>query len=128
MTPEAHFLVLSGNPAETTARYGVEAFHANDPVARLDAVERSRLVIIGGGGLLHDYWGVPAGTLFAAGTWGMSLFVTIALFAALRRVPVMLWASGHCCPRMAAQPHELFAGWPTSSPSATPIPAGNWRP
>src|ERR1019366_2532739 len=50
VTPEAHFLVLSGNPAETTARYGVEAFHANDPVARLDAVERSRLVIIGGGG------------------------------------------------------------------------------
>ena len=94
VTPEAHFLVLSGNPAETTARYGVEAFHANDPVARLDAVERSRLVIIGGGGLLHDYWGVPAGTLFAAGTWGMSLFVTIALFAALRRIPVMLWALG----------------------------------
>jgi polysaccharide pyruvyl transferase CsaB len=94
LTPEAHFIVLSGNPAETSARCNVEAFHANDPVARLDAIERSSLVIIGGGGLLHDYWGVPGGTLFAAGTWGMSLFVTIALFAALRRIPVMLWALG----------------------------------
>ena len=94
ITPDAHLIVLSGNPPETAARFGVEAFHANDAVARLDAIERSRLVIIGGGGLFHDYWGLPSGTLFAAGTWGMSLFLTIALYAALRRVPVMLWALG----------------------------------
>jgi polysaccharide pyruvyl transferase CsaB len=91
---DAHLLVLSGNPPETAARFGVEAFHAIDAVARLVAIERSRLVIIGGGGLFHDYWGVASGTLFMAGTWGMCLFLTIALYAALRRIPVMLWALG----------------------------------
>jgi polysaccharide pyruvyl transferase CsaB len=93
VAPGARLIVMSENPAETSARHGVEAFHWSDPVARLDAVERSKLVIIGGGGLFHDYWGL-SGTLFAAGTWGFSLYLTVALYAAFRGVPVMLWAVG----------------------------------
>jgi polysaccharide pyruvyl transferase CsaB len=93
IAPDAHLIVMSENPAETAARHDVEAIHWSDPVARLDAVERSRLVIIGGGGLFHDYWGTSR-TLFSPGTWGMSLYLTVALYASFRHVPIMLWAVG----------------------------------
>ena len=92
--PNARFTVMSGNPAETSARHGVPAVAWDDPAKIIEAIEQSRLVIIGGGGLFHDYWGVETSRIFAPGNWGIGLFAGIALHAALRSKRVMLYGVG----------------------------------
>ncbi|NEQ34197.1 MAG: polysaccharide pyruvyl transferase CsaB [Leptolyngbya sp. SIO4C5] len=47
-------IVLSGNPAETTARYGVEACSSKSFQAVFSALLRSQLFIWGGGSLMQD--------------------------------------------------------------------------
>lgn len=47
-------LVLSGNPAETAERYGVEAVPRKAPLALLRSLRRSQALIWGGGSLMQD--------------------------------------------------------------------------
>lgn len=47
-------LVLSGNPTQTHARYGVEACDRKSPMALLKALRRSDVFIWGGGSLMQD--------------------------------------------------------------------------
>lgn len=47
-------IVLSGNPAETTQRYGVEAVPRKSLLAVLSALRRSQVFIWGGGSLMQD--------------------------------------------------------------------------
>ena len=92
--PNARFTVMSGNPAETSARHGVPAVAWDDPAKIIEVIAQSHLVIIGGGGLFHDYWGVETSRIFSPGNWGIGLFAGIALHAALRSKRVMLYGVG----------------------------------
>lgn len=47
-------LVLSGNPAQTRDRYGVEACDRKSPLAILNALRRADALIWGGGSLMQD--------------------------------------------------------------------------
>ncbi len=88
------FTVVSGNPAETSRRYSVSAVPWQDPLALADAVRISDVVLLGGGGLFHDYWGFDPDLLLTPHQWGLSYFAAPAVMAALYRKPLMLYAVG----------------------------------
>jgi polysaccharide pyruvyl transferase WcaK-like protein len=80
---EAQITVFSGDPARTEGSHGVSAVPWLEPEAIQSAVQESDRVIIGGGGLFHDYWGVNPERLFLDGNGGMGLYLAVALWAAL---------------------------------------------
>jgi len=92
--PELRVMVASGNPQDTVAVHQVEAVAWNDIAAIHRAVQMCDLVIVGGGGLFHDYWGVDPDTFLTDKHWGAAYYAGPALLAALYRKPVMLYAVG----------------------------------
>jgi polysaccharide pyruvyl transferase CsaB len=92
--PGLHVTVVSANPQATQETYGVDAVLWNDIpglVARLEACD---LVLLGGGGLFHDYWGVDESTLLTSRHGGLPFFAGIPLLAYLVNKPCMLYAVG----------------------------------
>lgn len=92
--PNVKISVISGRPEETAAAHKVDTVLWSDPLAISDAVQRADLVIVGGGGLFHDYTGFPADALLTEGNWGIGFHTTAAFLAALHRRPLMLYAVG----------------------------------
>lgn len=92
--PGLEITVASGDPKRTAARHCVRAIRWNDIGAVRSAVEQCGLVLVGGGGLFHDYWGVDPGTLLTDRHWGPVYFATPALLAMLHEKPLMLYAVG----------------------------------
>jgi polysaccharide pyruvyl transferase CsaB len=92
--PDLRIVVASGNPARTAEIHHVESIPYNDIVAIHRAVQACRLVIIGGGGLFHDYWGVDPDTFLTSRHWGAAYYAGPALLARLYGKPVMLYAVG----------------------------------
>lgn len=86
--------VMSGNPALTSQRFGVRSIDWRDPDAMLRAVEGARLIIIGGGGLFHDYGGTALDLILTSSNWGMGLHAAVAMASALRNKPLLLWSVG----------------------------------
>jgi len=87
-------LVASGNPQKTIATHAVEAIAWNDMAALHAAVQSADLVLLGGGGLFHDYWGVDPDTFLTNRHWGVAYYAGPALLASLYRKPLMLYAVG----------------------------------
>ena len=92
--PDLRMVVASGNPQNTTAEHGVEAVGWNDMAAIHRAVQAADLVVVGGGGLFHDYWGVDPDTFLTGKHWGVSYYAGPALLATLYRKRLMLYAVG----------------------------------
>ncbi len=92
--PELRFIVASGNPEHTAAVHAVQAVAWNDIAAIHQAQQVADLVVIGGGGLFHDYWGVDPDTFLTNKHWGVSYYAGSALLAALYRKPLMLYGVG----------------------------------
>jgi polysaccharide pyruvyl transferase CsaB len=88
------FVVVSANPIETMSNYHVKAVYWKDIIGLLNAVRESDLVILGGGGLFHDYWGVPGDTLLTQHHWGIPYYSGFGLLAALYRKPFMIYSVG----------------------------------
>jgi hypothetical protein len=94
VVPEARFLVTSGSPTATASTHDVEAIQWNDIPAVVEAARRSDLILIGGGGLFHDYWGFEPQNLFSRHYYGISTLATVALLATLLDKPLMVYAVG----------------------------------
>ena len=79
-------LVLSGNPAQTRDREGVEAIHRKDIRAVLSALRRSQIFIWGGGSLIQD------------ATSAISPLYYLGLMQAAQRLGLttIAWAQGIC--------------------------------
>jgi polysaccharide pyruvyl transferase CsaB len=92
--PELRVVVASGNPRETEAAHGVQAVAWNDMAGIHRAVQVSDLVIVGGGGLFHDYWGVDPDSFLTDQHWGIAYYAGPALLATLYRKPLMFYAVG----------------------------------
>lgn len=88
------FTITSADPAETAAAYGVDSVLWSDSGAILEAIRSSSLVLIGGGGIFHDYWGFDPHTLLTDDHWGISFYTGPALLGALLGKRVMLYAIG----------------------------------
>jgi len=94
LRPGLDIRVASGNPEQTAARYGVRSLPWNDTPAVRSAVEQCGLVLVGGGGLFHDYWGVDPDAFLTDRHWGTVYFAGPALLAMLYEKPLMLYAVG----------------------------------
>ncbi len=88
------FIVSSFNPQATSAAYHVRSVHWKDIQGLLEAARQSDLIMIGGGGVFVDYWGVPANTQLTEHHWGISYYNAIALLAALFNKPFMIHSVG----------------------------------
>jgi polysaccharide pyruvyl transferase CsaB len=84
----------SADPGRLREAHGVDSFPFKDIGRMLDAVDEADLVILGGGGLLHDYWDPRPETAFTAGHFGLSYYCGISWLAALLGKPVMLYGVG----------------------------------
>jgi len=92
--PGLDIAVASGSPQETSRRYNVRGVLWNDIAAVRNAVEQAGLVLVGGGGLFHDYWGVDPDAFLTDRHWGPVYFASPALLAMLHEKPLMLYAVG----------------------------------
>lgn len=106
LRPGARFIVLSGNPADTAARYEVEAIARTNVAAIVRSLRGARLFVSGGGSLLQDatsFRTVPyyAGLMSLARTMGVPVFVYAQGLGPLRR-PALRRRAGRAL-RAAAQ-------------------------
>ncbi|MDI6893041.1 MAG: polysaccharide pyruvyl transferase CsaB [Bacillota bacterium] len=84
LAPDVHLTVLSGQPARTRARLGVDTVDRFSPPALLGALARCHLLVFGGGSLLQDV------TSFRSLLYYQAVF---ALALALGK-PVVVYANG----------------------------------
>lgn len=84
LDPAVCIVVISGNPADTRRRHGVEAVHRLNMWSILRALRSSELLVSGGGSLLQDV------------TSGRSIFYYLGIMklACFLDKPVMLYAQG----------------------------------
>ncbi len=94
LLPDLRATVVSGEPEATSETYDVQAVHERDVPALIDAAEAADLILVGGGGLFHDYQGVDEATLLSRWHWGLTLFAAFPVLATIFRKPLMLAAVG----------------------------------
>jgi polysaccharide pyruvyl transferase CsaB len=82
------------DPARLEKSYGVVSFRLCDLGRLFDAVEAADLVLLGGGGLLHDIWHPRPETMLTSRHFGLSYYCGIPWLAAQLGRPVMLYAVG----------------------------------
>ena len=89
-----HITVTSAQPDATAAVHSVAAILWSDVLAMTEAVRTADLVIIGGGGIFHDYWGFNPNAFLTDNHWGIAFYTAPAVLASLYSKPVMLYAVG----------------------------------
>ena len=92
--PDFEASVVSTDPADTTHRHGIPSVGYQDIPGLIAAARDSNLVILGGGGLFHDYWDVDPGTVLTPQQSGLAYYAGIPLLARLVGVPCMIYAVG----------------------------------
>ena len=88
------FVVLSWNPEKTSRELDVGAIHWKDIDALVDHVQNTDLIIVGGGGIFHDYWGIDPNTYLRKSSWDITAFGSLPLLAKLLEIPCMIYAVG----------------------------------
>jgi len=94
LQPALEVTVATGAPARTAATLGVRTVQWSDARAVFESVTEADLVIIGGGGIFHDYMGLSLDGFLTDNHWGVSFFAGPAMMALLRAKPLMLYAVG----------------------------------
>jgi polysaccharide pyruvyl transferase CsaB len=94
LRPSLEITVASRDPKKTAARFAVCGVRWNDIRALCSAVERCGLVLVGGGGLFHDYWGVDPDAFLTSRHGGVVCWAAPAILAMLCEKPLMLYAVG----------------------------------
>ena len=92
--PDGRWMVVSGDPEDTRERHGVMAVDRADVPAVLSEAYRSRVVIVGGGGLLSDQWGFRPEYALSRDAGDIPGYLGPALAAAAVGRPVLVWGVG----------------------------------
>lgn len=92
--PAAALTVVSGDPEATTAAHGVPAVRFTEIGALVEALRGADLLVLGGGGLFQDYWGVDTDTLLSPHHGGLAFFAGMPLLASLLDTPTVIYAAG----------------------------------
>ncbi len=90
--PDLLPFVVSDDPGSTSNRYAVESIGKNDKPALWKAVRDCQMIVLGGGGLLQDYWNVDLSSLFSEGT--TFSYYAYAALASLFDKHLLLYAVG----------------------------------
>ncbi len=91
---DLQFIVASFDPDATREKFNVESVHWREITELAKSVQRSDLVLVGGGGLFQDYWGVEPETYFRKKHGGITTYGTLVKLAHLFGKPCMLYAVG----------------------------------
>lgn len=92
--PDVELQVVSGDPASTAALHEVRACSWNDLHALRAAVGASDLVVLGGGGLFHDYWGFDPRRILSEDQGHLARYFRVPLLATAAGKPLALLALG----------------------------------
>ena len=92
--PGTVFVVVSGDPEATRRQHGVEAIDWRDLPALSSSVTKSDAVLVGGGGLFQDYWGLDVKTLLTPRHGEIAFYAGPVVLAALARKPALLYGLG----------------------------------
>jgi polysaccharide pyruvyl transferase CsaB len=107
--PDVQCIVVSGEPEQTAVAYGVQAIAAHDMGAIVDAGRAVDGVVLGGGGLFHDYWGCPTESLLTRGQGKLPFVAAFPLLAGLTGRPCMIYGVG-VGPLLTAEGGRLTRG------------------
>jgi hypothetical protein len=92
--PDAGVTVVSGSPRETELEHEVTAVHWQDMPAIVAAARDADRMVLGGGGLFQDYWGVHPDNLLTARHGSIDNWTGFALLATLSSTPLMIHGVG----------------------------------
>ena len=92
--PGGRWVVASGDPDDTRRRHNVSAVDRTDVPAMMSEAYRSRMVIVGGGGLLSDHWGFRPEYALSRDAGDIPGYLGPALAAAAAGRPVFVWGVG----------------------------------
>ncbi len=94
LNEDINFTVTSWNPADTIQKYKVQAVYWKDLSGIMDAAQRSDLIILGGGGLFQDYWGIKTDTYLRKSAFDITAYGSLPLLARLNNIPSMIYSMG----------------------------------
>ena len=94
LRPDLRITATSATPEVTAAVLNIDTVLWSDTYAMLNAVQAADLVVIGGGGIFHDYWGFNPAAFLTDSQWGINFYAAPAAMAMLFDKPVMLYAVG----------------------------------
>jgi polysaccharide pyruvyl transferase CsaB len=94
LRPDLQITATSATPEATAASLGIDAILWSSAYAMLEAVRIADLVVIGGGGIFHDYWGINPASFLTDDHWDITFYAAPAAMAILFDKPVMLYAVG----------------------------------
>lgn len=92
--PDVELTVVSGNPERTRALHAVEAVLWTDVDGIVEAARRSDALVVGGGGLFHDYWEADPEDLLTPWHGGLSYVGEFPLLGRLLGKPCAIHAVG----------------------------------
>jgi polysaccharide pyruvyl transferase CsaB len=92
--PSLHFSVVGGDAGRLREQHGVDGIRWEDIEAIVAGIRRADLVVLGGGGLFHDYWPAQAERILTTGHEGIVRYAGIPLLASLLNKPCMIYAVG----------------------------------
>jgi polysaccharide pyruvyl transferase CsaB len=87
-------VVVSGDPEKTSATFQVRSVEYRDICEIISEIQTCNLVILGGGGLFHDYWGFDPTKILARDYSNIAYYSTICLLATILEKPLMLYGVG----------------------------------
>jgi polysaccharide pyruvyl transferase CsaB len=91
---ELGLVVISRDPSNTEKLHHVKAIAWKDFDSMIEEVKSSSLVIVGGGGLIQDYWGVDETSFLTHRQGGISEYGSPIILANLFGIPSMFYAVG----------------------------------
>lgn len=92
--PDVNIVVLSGKPRQTASRYQVGSVSWMNISQIEQTIRGADLVILGSGGIFHDYWGFDQSAILTSEHIGISFYTSVALLASIHHKPLMLYAVG----------------------------------
>ncbi|MBL8063906.1 MAG: polysaccharide pyruvyl transferase family protein [Anaerolineales bacterium] len=91
---DLRFNVVSHDPKLTELQHQVQAVYWRDIPALAQVVQKADLVLLGGGGLFMDYWGVDVDSYYVPSHGGISTYGTLVGLAHGFQVPCMICGVG----------------------------------
>ncbi len=92
--PRMHAVVPGEDPEGLAQRYHVRSYPWKDVAALVSSIQEADLVVIGGGGLLHDYWRPQPETQLTPAHFGLTYYCGMGWLAGELGKPVVLYAAG----------------------------------
>jgi polysaccharide pyruvyl transferase CsaB len=92
--PAVDICVVSNNPAGFLSKRGVRQVPSSDIARMTEAARESDLLLLGGGGIFYDYFGVNTQDLLSSQHAGLAFYCGFALLARILGKPLVIYGVG----------------------------------